>query len=325
MRLSPEGLCAWLVGPDVVDASGAVWSWHNPAHPGYVYPEAAGLVLGALAAEPGTHALRARVADWLCAHAEGDGFGRDGARYAFDTCVCLAGLLAHERAGGVLRDPGLPARLGRAARAMLDRGVPVEGAVAAPAGHWSVSYGCHLLKCAVALLALDAREGDARGRATVRGLLDALLPLARGGRFPVHGASTQSYLHAALYALEGLMCLHAWGYDGLGPTLDEGAAWLASAQDASGGLRAWHDGARAWGPLRGDATAQAMRLWAWHDGARWSGEIARASGFLAGAQSARGGVRYEPEGADENTWVTAFALQARRWVDAGGGDARWIL
>lgn len=39
----------WLAGPEVVRDDGAVVSWHNPAHPGYPYPEAAGLVLSVLA------------------------------------------------------------------------------------------------------------------------------------------------------------------------------------------------------------------------------------------------------------------------------------
>ena len=187
-----------------------------------------------------------------------------------------------------------------------------------------MSYGSHLLKCAVALTALDERSGDARCAPTVRALAGALAPLGGGGRFPTHAAATESYLHASLYALEGLACLHARGWPGLAETLDAGAAWLASAQDESGALRAWHDGARAWGPLRCDVTAQAMRYWCWHDRARWAPHAARARAFLAGAQDVSGGLRYEPGSGDVNTWATAFALQALRWSE-GAGDARRVL
>ncbi len=323
MRLTPEALRAWLGG--AVADDGGVWSWSNPAHPGYRYPEAAGLVLGALAAEPGTLALRDRVAAGLARDVDARGaVGRGGARYAFDTCVCVAGLLAHERAGATLDDPALPDRMGRAACALLDRGAAYEGAVDAPAGHWSVSYGSHLLKCAVALTALDERSGEGRCAPTVRALVGALAPLGRGGRFPTHAAATESYLHASLYALEGLACLDARGYGDFAGVLDAGAAWLAAAQDDAGALRAWHDGARAWGPPRSDATAQAMRFWCWRDRARWAPQVARARAFLAGAQDASGGLRYEPGSGDVNTWATAFALQALRW-DEGAGDARRVL
>ncbi|MBP6829880.1 MAG: hypothetical protein KA978_03795 [Deltaproteobacteria bacterium] len=309
----------------MVDSDGAVRSWSNPAHPGYAYPEAAGLVLGALATEPGTEVIRARIASRLARDVDAAGaVGRGGARYAFDTCVCLAGLLAHERAGGVLDDPELPDRMGRAACAMLDRGVCVEGAVDAPAGHWSVSYGCHLLKCAVALTALDERSGDDRHRGTVRALVDALAPLGRGGRFPTHAAATESYLHATLYALEGLGCLRARGWEGFDHTLEDGAVWLATAQDDTGALRAWNDGTRAWGARRSDATAQAMRLWCWHDRARWAPNVARAKAFLTAVQDDSGGLLYEPRSRDVNTWATAFAVQALRWEERAG-DARWVL
>lgn len=309
----------------MVDPDGAVRSWSNPDHPGYPYPEAAGLVLGALAAEPGTLGLRGRLADRLARDVDAGGaVGRGGARYAFDTCVVVAGLLAHERAGGSLADPALPDRMGRAAGAMLDRGACVEGEVDAPAGHWSVSYGCHLLKCAVALTALDERAGDDRHRGTVGALVESLAPLGRGGRFPTHAAATEAYLHATLYALEGLACLRARGWPGLDATLEAGAAWLATAQDDAGALRAWHDGSRAWGPRRSDATAQAMRFWCWHDRARWGANVARARAFLATAQDPSGGVVYEAGSRDVNTWATAFALQALRWSE-GAGDARRVL
>jgi hypothetical protein len=309
----------------VVDPDGAVRSWSNPAHPGYPYAEAAGLVLSALATEPDTDALRDRIAARLARDVDAAGtVGRGGARYAFDTCVCLAGLLAHERAGGILDDPELPARMGRAAAAMLDAGVCVEGAVDAPVGHWSVSYGSHLLKCAVALTALDARTGQDRHRGTVRALVEALAPLGRGGRFPTHAAATESYLHATLYALEGIACLRARGWEGFDDTLAAGAAWLATAQDDAGALRAWHDGTRAWGARRSDATAQAMRFWCWHDRARWAPNVARAKAFLTAAQDESGGLAYEPGSGDVNTWATTFAVQALRWEERAG-DARWVL
>jgi len=310
-----------VVDPD----DGSVRSWSNPAHPGYSYPEAAGLVLAALATEPGTEAICSRIASRLARDVDASGaVGRGGARYAFDTCVCLAGLLAHERAGGVLGDPALPDRMGRAACAMLDRGVCVEGDVDAPAGHWSVSYGSHLLKCAVALTALDERAREDRHRGTVRSLVDALAPLGRGGRFPTHASATESYLHATLYALEGLACLRSRGWEGFDDTLEAGGLWLATAQDEVGALRAWHDGARAWGARRSDATAQAMRFWCWHDRARWAPNVARAKAFLTAGQDDSGGVVYEADSRDVNTWATAFALQALRWEERAG-DARWVL
>ncbi len=324
MSLDAEGLARWLRSPAVVGDDGAVYSWCNPARPGYPYPEAAGLWLGVMSSAGGDPSQRDRVARRLARDLSADGdVGRGGARYVFDTCVALAGMLAHERAGGAV-DPTLPTRVGARAAAMLSRREVALGDVDAPEGHWSVSYGAHLLKCAAGLLSLDARDGGDLGRRAVGALLDAIAPIAVGGRFPTRAGARESYLHASLYALEGLACASAWGFEGLDPLIEEGAAWVASAQDVSGGLRAWHDGERAWGPLRTDATAQAMRLWAMRDRARWAGAIARAEGFLARSMGPAGGLRYEPDSGDENTWAACFAWQAARWKDADL-DARWVL
>ncbi|MEZ4409265.1 MAG: hypothetical protein R3A52_22765 [Polyangiales bacterium] len=324
MSLDADALAAWLRATAVVSDDGAVLSWRNPARPGYPYPEAAGLWLGVMSVAGGDPSQRDRVARRLARDVSDDGdVGRGGARYAFDTCVALAGLLAHERAGGAV-DPSLPTRMGARAVAMLSRREVVIGDTDAPEGHWSVSYGAHLLKCAAGLLALDARDGGDGGRRAVAVLLDAIAPIAVSGRFPTRAGARESYLHASLYALEGLACASAWGFAGLDRLIDEGAAWVASVQDASGGVRAWHDGEKAWGPLRADATAQAMRLWAMRDRERWASAIAKADGFLARSMGPTGGLRYEPEGADENTWAACFAWQAARCRDAGL-DARWVL
>src|SRR5262245_54673730 len=82
-----EGMLSWLVGAEVVGADDGVMSWHNPDHPGYRYPEAAGLLLHLLAQEGGRHrAVQERIVRGLVADtAPTGGLGRAGVEYLFDT------------------------------------------------------------------------------------------------------------------------------------------------------------------------------------------------------------------------------------------------
>src|SRR6185369_3772655 len=94
----------WLVGGAIVDDDGAVYSWSNPKHPGYPYPEAGGLLLSALCTEREMDGPRATLADrisgWLGRSIAPDGHvGRGGTAYLFDSAVVLAGLLRHRARG----------------------------------------------------------------------------------------------------------------------------------------------------------------------------------------------------------------------------------
>ncbi len=291
---------------------GAVLSWVNPEHPGYPYPEAAGFLLELLAQDGvRTAALRERIAVRLARDVSPrGGCGRDGVEYLFDTAVVLTGLLAHERAGGVLT-----VRLKDRLFGFLDSALRFRRATSAPIsgdGHWSASYGCHQLRVLTCLEA--CRQGglgdDCDGLASR--LMEDLLPLFRGGRFRIHARSQRTYLHAHCYALEGLLGLTRRNGSNLRPVVRESAEWLAGVQRPCGGLPAWHDGRRAWGLCRTDATAQAVRLWSEVDGQAFARSITRGLAWLTRMQHRSGGLPYQSGSADLNTWATVFTVHAAK-------------
>lgn len=289
----------WLCSADVVGEDGSVASWANPDHPGFAYPEAAGIWLawaawrrdrGDEAPPPG---LPARVASRLAADlAGGRGVGKSGRTYLFDTCIALHGLV---RAGAATAPPEALGGALDAIEAFLDRGLPADPPVEDPA-RWSGTLGPFQMRAA-GLLDAAARHGNlprgaslaARLRTAIRRTGDAVSP---------------GYLHAGCYALEGAAM--AGDPDGL----REGGARLARLQRDDGGLPAWDDGG---GPGRADATAQGIRLWCMaadpHDLA-----VQRGLAFLAGLQVPSGGLRYQPGSDDLPTWAACFADQAVAWA-----------
>jgi len=314
----------WLTSDRVVTPDGAVRSWWNPDHPGYAYPEIAGYLLSLLASEgPATVGIRDRVARRLVSDmSAAGGVGRGGNDFVFDSAMALTGLISHEAAGGTVSDPTAIDRLfGYVTRTLL-AGRAYTGMDAGDATHWSHSYGCHLLKTAISLIAYDARTPTSTADALLDQLFRDLAPLYDGGRFRVNAVSGLSYLHAHCYAIEGLMAMEE--LDARCTELIVGGAdWLARIQDETGGIRSSHDGSAAFGPLRSDATSQAVRIWATVDRDRFDPQIERALGFLASMTTEDGGVRYEPGSDDTNTWASIFAMQAFRWAEDGGAW-QWI-
>jgi hypothetical protein len=172
----------------------------------------------------------------------------------------------------------------------------------------------------LALAAYHDRAGDPRSLPLAESLLAGLLPLYAAGRFRIHADSSVTYVHAHCYAVEGLLCLQRRGLAEVGGVARDCAGWLAQIQAANGGIRAWHDGTHASGPLRADATAQAVRIWSCVNRRAFGDAIGRALGFLGRLQSVSGGICYEPGSGDVNTWATVFAVQAVRWAAEGGDD-----
>jgi hypothetical protein len=239
--------------------------------------------------------------------------------------MVLTGLLAQRKVAGELPDPTLPHRLfeflATEIRAKRAASEPTSGSGA----HWSTSYGCHLLKVAQAITSYADEFGDPRAPALVNQLVADLTPLCEEGRFRIHDQEDYSYLHSHCYGLEGLSVVEAASPRGwIGPIIRRGALWLSRIQDESGGIRAAHNGFAAWGELRGDATAQAIRIWSLLDRTAFAKEISAAAAFLEGLRTDKGGYRYSPNSRDVNTWVTIFTSQALTWA-AEGGSARCIV
>jgi hypothetical protein len=326
-----------------LEHAGAIPSWLNPRHPGYPYPEAAGLWLTALSqARPNSPAIAPTVR-WLESQVEHDAsdersyVGRDGRLYAFDSAMTLSGLLAARNSG---------ARVSPVALESLTRGLvhAVEHQWAGselpdPARHWSDRWGCHQLKLAWALSRAADELGSELSAACRNALvrLEPLRRLERDGRFFIAADDGRSYVHASCYALEGLMASPE-----VGAQLRAGARWLASIQEDDGSLPCWlpEDGATTLdagldaGRRPSDVIAQAIRIWTAVDARAFAKAIDAALSALFRRQGPTGALSYlEPDDSpDLNSWCTIFAAQALRSVltAASGEDEpsplvdRWL-
>jgi hypothetical protein len=316
----------WLVSPAVVDPEGRVMSWSNPRHPGYPYPEIAGYLLSLLALEgDSTLDIRDRIARRLVSDVSpAGGVGRGGADYVFDAAMALAGLIAHESAGGALPDDRSIDRLFEFVATNLTARRAGRGLPTADPNHWSVSYGCHLLKVVIALCAYDERRPTSSTSALIDRLVSELTGLYDNGRFRANANSLLTYLHSCCYAVEGLLGLQGRGHGDHRELIRGSARWLAETQTSEGGLRAFHDGRDSFGTLHTDATAQAIRIWSLVDAAIYRDQIDRGLRFLTDMTTPVGGLRYEPGSDDVNTWATIFGYQAVRFSDEGG-SWQWIV
>jgi hypothetical protein len=322
--LDPSGLLDWL-SRLALDHDGAVPSWRNPGHPGYAYPEAAGLLLTALAqARPDDPAL-AVTARWLEAQVDERGLvGRAGLGHAFDTAIALTGLLSARRAGVAVRQD----RLRRMLSALL-AAIAGREAVDAPEvpQRWSTRWSCHQLKLVWALVACEQELGEPSLRPAIDhaiASLAELLVLEHAGRFAIAGDDPRSYVHASCYALEGVLALARRGVQApeQWARLRRGGDWLASLQAEDGSFPAWVGDGEELERRPSDVIAQALRLWSALDRSAYAEPIERARAALA-RRWLDGGVRYVDDGADINSWCTAFTAQALRWA-AGEGEGEWI-
>jgi len=319
------GSVEWLQSAPVVRSDGRVISWVNPERPGYPYPEIAGYLLSLLSWEGSSTAeTRDRIASGLAADMSvRGGVGRWGIDYAFDAGMALTGLLRHEQIGGCLPEPAMADRLyDFVVRCVAARSAYVGESDTDPS-HWSVSYGCHLLKLTIPLTAYEEARSLLGPSDWVRQLVADLVPLYDEGRFRVNELSGETYTHAHCYAVEGLLTLDGRGLGGFRPVIEGAADWLARVQLEDGGLPSRHDGDHALAGAHTDCTAQALRIWSLVDRQGYSPQISRAAGFLHEMEKG-GAFRYRPDSDDMNTWATMFAVQALRWAD-GGGDWQWMV
>lgn len=302
----PAAMRHWLVR-DALCADGAIVSWVNPAHPGYPYPEAAGLFLSTMSSSPGAAtgdaATLDRVAGWLCRTIGTDGgVGRNGTSYLFDSAVVLAGLLRYRDAGGRVGGDGVVRRLGAFVHEQIACGAAVSPRSAEADGRWSTQFGAHLVKCLHGLHLYARAFGDPLPAHLVTALID------RSGHQP-----SPVYVHPFCYEQEGHAVVQRYGLASLLEPIDGALDWLAALQQPDGGILAFANGMDGFGEARCDSTAQAVRLWLLRDRTRYSDAIVRALGFLAACQTDAGGIRYSPDSIDVCSWATMFTVQAVEW------------
>jgi hypothetical protein len=288
----------WLIHGPVRRADGGVLSWHNPAHPGFVYAEAEGLLLSLHAEtlargpeDPGVRLDGRRLAHRLASGLDDAGaVVHRGVRYAFDTAIAVAALRrwrqiephgpAYARSAAWLRD--------RLAAGVGQEGAPLDG-------HWSRAFGPHLLKASLAL------PSDP----LLAGLAERFVATCWDGAwFTCHARTDEVYPHAHAYALEGLLALRAAGRPVAPEVLARGTASL---------LRA----AARMDDLSSDVLAQAARLAIATGRSPSDPDLLVTLARLESRAAADGGVRYASDSDDLNAWATVFAVQARRWARIG--------
>jgi hypothetical protein len=325
----------FLVSPVICNGAGSVYSWVNPAHPGFVYPEAMGLYLRLMTSLAVTRkddrlAARAReVADGLQAITPpSGGVGMEGREYLFDTCMAVAGLTAYRKHLDGRVDPAVLSRMARFIEDMTRKRlalVEASGGKSDVPHHWSTIYGAQMLKTVIALDGLTDATGESRYR-------DLALEIAgevatgcfREGKFRIGPADSVVYCHAHCYALEGLLYLRARGLLDRSDLLRAGAESLRRWQNEDGSMFNWYEDPTRSRLKVGDATSQTVRVWLAVDRDAYRENAERALAFLTTLQSPQAGIFYAAGVSDVNSITSVFATQAMEWY-LRGASPEWLV
>jgi transposase len=147
----------------------------------------------------------------------------------------------------------------------------------------------------------------------------------RDGFFTINEFQKGVYAHPHCYATEGLCFLHSKGYSKYSDIIKKSSQWLSEAQNDDGSLSSWHYDNNAKVEKQGDATAQAVRIWLFEDRNKYKDNIDKALSFLKTLQSPEGGMYYNNNSKDVNSWVSMFASQALYWSVNNRVDFDWIV
>lgn len=306
----------WLCSDNVIQArDGHVISWFNPTHPGYAYPEAAGLLLSLLVAHDLGKSIQKSIVLGLTDDAsKTTGLGKEDREYLFDTSIVLSALLAYVKTGELLPEPELPNRLFQFITYLLSEKRATNDEAIKQSERWSLGYNCHMLKVVICLAAYYEQYSDPKCIDLIEDIIHDFLPLYQDGYFYTDSQSSNIYIHANCYAVEGLICLQQKGFKDFSMTISKCAEWLATIQQADGGIPSWYDEQNTIFTSHADTTAQAVRIWSFVDRGLFQAEISFALDFLKRLQSPEGGLYYCSESKDINTWATIFAVQAIQWA-----------
>lgn len=329
-----SGLIRFLASPAIANGFGSIYSWVNPEHPGFVYPEAMGLyvrLISQIAASRSDRALadRARVV------AEGlesmtpplGGFGMDGKLYLFDTCMAVGGLVAYRRLLGGRVDDGKLASMGRFIADMTKRRLALVSESGDPVKaphHWSTIFGAHMLKTVIALNSLAEETGDAAYRSLALEVADEVLSgCLRDGKFRIGPQDSVVYCHAHCYALEGLLYLRTKGLRDETKVLKAGAESLRAWQNPDGSMFNWYEDPARTRSKVGDATSQTVRIWLAVDREAHLPAIEKGLEFLSRIRSPQSGIYYCEGSRDVNSISSVFAAQAMEWY-LRGPQPEWL-
>ena len=322
----------WLTESNIRSSNGAVYSWINTAKPGYVYQEIIGYYIKwcCWLAEKGQKRylqLAKKSADYLAANLSANGAAsREGIDYVFDSAMCLSGFMALAKTDSLSEEQYKAAeKLARFIVTNLEKKNPTvqKDKPAIDKNRWSLSYGCLLIKCCIALYEYYEFTKEAKYKSLALSMTENLISKTfKTDHFVINEWNDFVYTHPHCYATEGLIYLASKGCK-LAKITESSAVWLAKKQNADGSLYNWYGNSE---PLQkqGDATAQAARIWLLVNKNKYSGNMQKALKFLHSLQSEEGGLFYNSNSADCNSWVTLFASQAFYW-ELNKAEPEWII
>lgn len=326
----------WLSNSNIRDKNGAVYSWLNPQKEGYIYPEIIGYYiklfsyLYSVEKDEKFKDLAVASADYISSIlSENGAISRDDIKYVFDTGICLSGILSLKRINSLKENHKRSIDLmARFIKDSLLKKIPSfkENKPLIDNSRWSLSYGSLLIKTAISLIEYGEYSNDKTYLDLAKSLINDIIDKTfREDHFSINEYTNKTYAHPHCYATEGLCFMNSKGYGEYTEIIQKSAQWLAKAQNEDGSINNWHYNKDVKKEGQGDATAQSVRIWLFTDKDKYRYNIDKAVSFLGTLQSSEGGLYYNSNSRDVNSWVTMFALQALYWDIKSKTDFNWIV
>jgi len=152
----------WLSHSDIRNKSGAVYSWLNPQHEGYIYPEIIGYYtkifsyLYSIEKKNEFKELAVSSANYISSILSKNGsISKSGVEYVFDTGICLSGMLSLDKTNLLKENHRRSINaMAQFIKNSLSKKIPSfrDGKPFIDNSRWSLSYGSLLIKTAISLI-----------------------------------------------------------------------------------------------------------------------------------------------------------------------------
>jgi hypothetical protein len=331
MRKIMESIQQWLLHSSIHGNHGEVYSWVNPVHQGYLYNEIVGYFITYLVAlydqehdeNKKEEYLKEALKSVSCLQKQmlRGALGRGEIVYAFDTGICLTGLLHLQKKVTDQEKEYVDACIQRLLPFFLEQLKNKNAAInnntqqqVFDKEKWSLSYGCLLMKMAIPLYLLFEKTQESKYKEQAIALCQELIFCCfHKDHFSINEYVPWVYTHPHCYATEGLLFLQEKGIHEFDQIILKAAQWLAQQQNADGSLYSWYYRPGAEKVKNGDCNAQAIRIWLAVDSTKYKKNIKNGFSFIQTLQSSEGGLYYNPTSQDINSWVSLFTWQAYNW------------
>jgi len=326
----------WFSNSNIRNKSGAVYSWLNPQHTGYIYPEIIGYsikffsYLYSIEKNNKFKELAVSSADYLSSILSKNGsVSRSGIEYVFDTGICLSGMLSLDKTN-LLKENHRKSinAMAQFIRNSLSKKIPAfkDGRPFIDNFSWSLSYGALFIKTAISLIEYGKYSNNHEYIDFAENIVNKIIDKTfKGDHFSIDEFHDWTYVHSHCYATEGLCFLHTNGYKQYSDIIQKSAQWLSEIQNDDGSVDNWYYRDNVKKEKQGDATAQSIRIWLFKDKVKYKDNINKAISFLKTLQSPEGGLYYNNNSKDVNSWVSMFAAQALYWNINNRVDFDWII